>query len=314
MKKLNLKDQLKDGVEILKKSFSDFGSNRPMVHAGTTAYFAVFSIVPMLVLIISVFGFFIDDAIIREKLFKEINTLMGNKSSDLLREAINNYEVTENTTLGSIVGIGLFLFFATTLFSILQDTMNYIWRVRVKSNFKMNLINILKTRFFSFGIILSLGFVLLASMVVDVAISFLKDFLSTYFTDRLVLLAQVLNYALTFSIITSIFALIFRYLPDLHVKWNSAWFAAIFTSLFFILGKFAIGFVIGRSDMGAIYGAAGSVIIMLMWVYYVSIIFYFGVQISQSHALYFEHSNKPQRYAERFEIVKENPDSKNKSK
>ena len=299
---------LKNSWKILKKSFSDFGSNRPMIHAGTTAYFAIFSIVPMLILIIAVFGIFVDDTVIRNKLFNEINALLGDRSSELLKEAINNYEITENTTLGSIVGIAFFLFFATTLFSILQDTMNYIWRIRVKSSFKMNLLNIIKARFFSFGMILSLGFVLLASLLIDVAISFLKDFLSTYFTEQFVILAQLFNYVLSFGIITSIFALIFRYLPDVHVRWSSGWFAAFFTSLFFILGKFAIGFLIGRSDMGAIYGAAGSIIVLLMWVYYVSLIFYFGVELSCQHAKFYKHINKPVHYAERFEIVQENPD------
>ncbi len=293
-----------NGIKIVKNSFLNFRSNRPIELAGTTAFFAIFSIAPILIIIISVFGFFTNDEVIRQKLFNELNVLIGEESSILLQNIIDNYEILNNSGIGAIIGLILFLFSATTLFSILQNAINYVWRIKIKTNFKMGLLNLIKTRIFSFGIILSLGFVLLVSLVVDASIAILKDFLSTYISKQLIVLAQVVNYVLSFGIITAIFALIYRFLPDVKVRWNASWFAAIFTSLLFILGKILIGYIIGNSNLGVVYGAASSLVVILIWIFYVSIIFYFGVELSHQFSLFYKHNNKPMKFAVPFRINK----------
>ena len=289
---------------ILKKSLLNFGSNRPVQLAGTTAFFAIFSIAPILIIIISVFGFFTNDVIIRQKLFEELNVLVGQESTQLLQNAIDNYQIAKNSGVGAIIGVVIFLFSATTLFSTLQDSINFIWRVQVKANIKMGIFSLVKTRILSFGVILSLGFVLLVSLIVDVSIAFLKDFLSGYFSPELIFIAQLVNAFLSFGIITAVFALIYRFLPDVRVKWNASWVASVFASLLFTGGKYLIGYIIGSSNLGVVYGAASSFVVILVWIYYVSLIFYFGVELSHQYSLFYHHNNKPAKFAVPFEINK----------
>ena len=295
---------VRNAFKILKKSLLNFGSNRPIQLAGTTAFFAIFSTAPILIIIISVFGFFTNDVIIRQKLFDELNVLVGQESTQLLRDAIDNYQIAKNSDVGAIIGVVIFLFSATTLFSILQNSINFIWRIQAKANVKMGILNLVKTRILSFGVILSLGFVLLVSLVIDASIAFLKDFLSHYISSELIFVAQIANIILSFGIITTVFALIYRFLPDVKVRWNASWYAAIFAALLFTGGKFLIGYIIGSSKLGVVYGAASSFVVILVWIYYVSLIFYFGVELSYQYSRYYGHNNKPMKFAVPFEINK----------
>ena len=303
LRKSNTK--LKDVWRILRKSFVHFMDNRPVELAGTTAYFAIFSIVPIIIIIIAVFGYLAGDIAIRTKLFDELNVLIGHESTVLLENAIDNYRISENSRIGSIIGGTFFLVFATTLFSTMQDSINYIWRVRVKSNLKMNVLKLVIDRLLSFGVILSIGFVLLISLIVDAGITFLQHFLTTYFSPDFLLLAMIANLVLTLGIIISAFAVIFRFLPDVDVKWNAGWFGAFFTAVLFILGKIVIGLLVGNSNLGVVYGAASSIVILLMWIYYSSLIFYFGVQLSFEFSLFYNHPNRPKHYAVPFRIDKD---------
>lgn len=300
-----MKQKLNSILKIFRKAIVHFLDNRPIQLAGTTAYFAIFSTAPILIIIISVFGYLAGQSTIRGKLFDELNVLVGPESSSLLQDAIDNYKIAENSGIGSIIGIVLFLVFATTLFTVMQDSINYIWRVKVKSNFKMNLLKLVMDRLASFGVILSIGFVLLISLVVDAGISVLSNFLTNHFSSNFVFLARLTNHVLTLGIIMSAFALIFRFLPDVEVHWSAAWFGAGFTAVLFTLGKILIGILVGSSNLGAVYGAASSVIVLLMWVYYSSLIFYFGVQLTYEFSRFRQHRNQPNNYAIPFRIDKD---------
>ncbi len=293
-----------NAFKIFKKSILNFKTNRPVQLAGTTAFFAIFSTAPILIIIISVFGFFTEDVVIRQKLFDELNLLVGQESTQLLQNAIDNYQIANNSGVGLITGVVIFLFSATTLFSILQNSINFIWRIQVKANVRMGILNLVKTRILSFGVILSLGFVLLVSLIIDASIAFLKDFLSSYFSPELIFIAQIANAILSFGIITTVFGLIYRFLPDVNVKWNASWYAAIFASVLFTGGKFLIGYIIGSSNLGVVYGAASSFVVILVWIYYVSLIFYFGVELSHQFSIFYHHKNKPMKFSVPFEINK----------
>ncbi len=291
-------------LKILKKAFVHFKSNNPIGMAGTTAYFTIFSIAPMLIIIISVFGLFANDAVIRTKLFNELNSLIGKESSQLLQTAISNYQIIEKSGIGAVIGIAIFLFSATTLFSIMQNSINYIWRIRVKAKLKLNLLKLVRDRMFSFGMILSLGLVLIISLMIEASVSILHDYLSNLFGAQFVVSINVARLLLSLLLTTTVFAFIYRFLPDVTVRWNASWFGAGFTTLLFFLGKYLIGFIIGNSQLGVIYGAASSLIILLLWVYYVSLIFYFGVEICYQFSNYYGHKQKPLNFAEPFKISK----------
>lgn len=303
MEKRNIKSKFLNIFKIIKNSVLNFGSNRPIDLAGTTAYFAIFSIVPIIIIIISVFGLLAGEASISDKLFNELNILMGTSSAALLKDAIENYQISENSNIATIIGLVFFLVSATTLFSSLQNSINYIWRVQVKADIRTNLFKLVKDRVLSFGMILSLGFILLVSLVIDASIAILKEFLSTYFSPKLVVLAQLTNVTLTLGIITCAFAFIYRFLPDVKVKWSASWFGALFTAILFTLGKLLIGFVIGISNMGAVYGTAGAFIAILIWIYYASLIFYFGVELTHQFSKFYKHNNKAKNFAVPFEIA-----------
>jgi membrane protein len=290
-------NRIVDYFKIFRKAVAHFGENRPVEHAGTTAYFAIFSMAPILIIIISVFGWFTGDEAIRQKLFEELSLLIGDESTRVLKNAIENYDILDKSTLGTIFGATFFLVSATTLFSAMQNSINYIWRIKVKSKIKWGIINLLKTRLLSFGMILSLGFVVLVSLVADATIAFLKDFLSEQFNPDFIVLAEALNLALSLALIAAVFALIYRFLPDLQVKWSASWYGAIFTSVLFALGKIGIGAFIGNSNLGVVYGAASSFVIILVWIFFVSMIFYFGVELTYQFSKYFNHRNKPARFA-----------------
>ncbi|KOH45908.1 YihY/virulence factor BrkB family protein [Sunxiuqinia dokdonensis] len=293
---------IQETLRIFRKTFTQFGTNNPVSMAATTAYFAIFSMAPILVIIISVFGFFTGDETMRTKLFNELDVLIGPESSQLLENAIQNYQITENSGIGAIIGVVFFLISATTLFSMMQNSINFIWRVKVRSSLKQGALKLAKDRVFSFGVILSLGFVVLVSLIIDASISFLKDFLRTYFSPDFVFLAQLANMVLSLAVVTAVFALIYRFLPDVKVKWRASWFGAVFTAILFVAGKFIIGIIIGESNLGAVYGAASSFVVILMWIYFVSIIFYFGVELTHQYSRYYKHDNKPVNYAIPFEI------------
>mgnify|MGYP006286342773 CR=1 FL=1 len=291
-----------EGYKITRRSFKHFGSNRPMELAGTTAYFAIFSMVPVIIIIVAVFGYFAGDEAIRQKLFEELNVLLGQENTRILSNAINNYQISEKSGIGTILGVLFFLFSATTLFSILQRSLNFIWRVKSNANFKISLLNLLKTRILSFGVILGLGFVLLVSLIVDAIIALFQDFLTSQFSPDFVGLTQAVNFVFSLAVVSTVIAIIYKFLPDVKVKWSASWFGAIYTALLFAVGRILIGLVIGSTNLGEVYGAASSLVIILMWVYFASLIFYFGVELTHQFSRLYNHDNKPANYAVFFEI------------
>lgn len=302
MKKSKVKTVFFDFLRIFKNSFRTFGTNRPVQLAGTTAYFAIFSTAPIIIIIISIFGFITGNTAVREQLFAEIEATVGRDSAELLRNAIDNYQIIENSTLGTIVGAIIFVVSATALFSELQNSINYIWRVKVKGNLKVSILNVLRTRAFSFAVIFGLGVLLLASLIVDASINLLNDFLISRFGEEFVILAQTVNLVISIGVVALATAFVYRYLPDIHVDWSAAWFGAAVISIVFAAGRWIIGTVLSRSEMGVIYGTAGSIIVILIYVFFISIIFYFGVELTHQYSLYYGHNNRPRSYAGTFEI------------
>lgn len=308
MNKQKLICKITDGFKITRKSLSHFMANRPVEMAGTTAYFAIFSMVPIIIIIVAVFGLIAGNETISEKLFEELNLLVGQENTSVLEKAIKNYELSENSLTGTIIGVSIFLVSATTLFSSMQSSINYFWRVKTRSNLKMSVLSLLRSRILSFGIILSLGFVLLVSLTIDAIIAFIKEFLSMQFSPDFIVLAQIINFTVSLAIISLVIAVIYKYLPDVKVKWSASWFGAIFTSVLFAAGKLGIGLFVGSSNLGQVYGAASSIVIILIWIYFASLIFYFGVELTYQYSKFYHHNNTPASFAVPFEINRLKPD------
>lgn len=295
-----MKKRLQQILELLKRSAIKYRRDDPVRLASTTAYFTIFGMAPIIIIILSVVGILIGQQEIQEKIFTELNTLIGEQGTDFLRGIVANYQDTQKSLMGTIIGFGIFIFSSTTLFVVLQRSLNFIWRIRSKPS--RSILKLLKDRVLSLGMVLSLGFLLLISLVIDAALSFFKDFLSQHLENLTILLIEVTNFIVSFGIIMLIFAMIFRFLPDAKIKWKVTWTGAFITTLLFVIGKTLIGVFISNSNIGVMYGAAGSLFVIMLWVFYSSITFFFGAEITQQYAEMFHHEIRPKDNAVAIEI------------
>ncbi len=289
---------------LLKNSAKKYKEDNPVRLAGTTAYFAVFAMAPIIIILVSVLGILLDQESIQEKIFVEIQKLIGEQGKDYIKDLVSNFKGTSRNISGTVIGIVIFLFTSTTFFTVLQRSLNYIWRIRAKPS--SSFLKFLKDRLISLAFILSFGFIMLISLMVDTALTLLGDYLAELLPSVTLNLMEVINIIISFGVVTLIFAMIFKYLPDAVIKWKETWVGALITAVLFTAGKWLIGFAIGSTNIGVMYGAAGSLVIILLWIFYSSIVFFFGAEITQQYAEMYEHDILPKDHAVRIEIKEVN--------
>ncbi len=295
-----MKKKFKQVFEILKRAVKKYKEDNPVQLAGTTAFFAVFAMAPLIIIIISVAGILLGQEQIQAKLFGEIDQYLGEQGTQNIRIIVENFQDQQKGITGTIVGFVIFIFISTTFFSVMQSSLNYIWRVRAKP--KNNLLKALHNRLISFGLILILGFVMLVSFIFDAARSLFRNLMPERFSDFTILIIEVGNFVFSFAITMVIFAAIYRFLPDTYIKWSVTWLGAFITALLFVIGKALISFGLGIANIDAMYGATGSLVVILLWVFYSALIFFFGAEITQQYAEMYSHDIKPKDYAVRIEI------------
>jgi len=289
------KQYFKDLWKVILGSASAFSQDRAMKYSASLAYSTIFALSPLLVLIISLASIFYGKDAIQGKLFSEINQLVGSDAANQIQILIEKSALSGGSTLSLIISIVVLMIGATAIFTEIQDTLNIIWRVRPKpkKGFQKLLIN----RILSFSMIISLGFLLVVSLVVNGIVAALSQRLSSIFPEITVLLVQAFNIFLTFSIITTLFAIIFKFLPDVKISWKDVRVGAIATALLFMLGRVLIGLYLQMAGTGSTFGAAGSLVVILTWVYYTAAILYFGAEFTQVYAEKFGGSIQPAEYA-----------------
>jgi membrane protein len=264
--------------------------------SASLSYYTVFSLGPVLIIIISLAGIFYGKDAIRGKLYYQIEGLVGNEAALQIQEIIQNIEKSQQETSGAIVGFIVLIVGATGVFAEIQDSINYIWSLKSKP--RQGLLRLLFNRFISFSLIVTFGFLLLVSLVIHALMDLMYDKLQLIFAnDATVYFFQVINYVILYCVITTLFAIIFKVLPDGVLRWKDVFIGAAFTAVLFILGKFAIGFYLGQSSIGATYGTAASIMIILVWVYYTSIILYFGAEVTKVYTLNFGSGIVPDKTA-----------------
>ncbi len=295
-----MKEKLNQVLGLMRRAAVRYRKDNPLQLAGTTAFFAIFAIAPLIIIIVSVTGILLGQVEIQAKLFAEIDQFFGEQGAQYIRSIVENLQDTRRGIIATIVGFLIFIFISTSFFSVLQSSLNYIWRVRAKP--RNNLLRSLYDRLVSFGLILILGFIMLISIIVDAAQSLIIDFMQDSFPELTILLLGMGNFVFYFAITMIVFATIYRFLPDAHIKWRVTWIGAFITALLFVSGKAIISFGLEIINIGAIYGAAGSLVIILLWVFYSSLIFFYGAEITQQYAEMYSHDIKPKDYAVRLEI------------
>lgn len=292
MKKVTLKGLW----QVLVSAGKDFMRNRVFKMSASLAYYTIFSLGPMLMVMIFFANLFFRKEAIEGSLYQQTKGLIGPASAEQVQAIIKSAALSNNSTLTAIVGFIALLIGATTVFSDMQDSINSIWNLKVKPS-KDNWLKMIIDRLLSFSIVVALGFLLLVSLVINSLMDGLMDKLTARFPDMAVIFAYILNVTITLLVTSFLFAIIFKVLPDALIRWSDVFIGAVCTAIFFMLGKFIISFYIGSTDVGSSYGAAGSIVILMLWVYFSSLILYFGAEFTKAFALKYGNAIRPSKYA-----------------
>ncbi len=267
--------------QLFQETFKEWSEDKASRLAAALAYYTIFSIAPLLIIVIAIAGAVFGSEAAKGQIFGQIQGLVGTDGAQFIEIAIKNASQPHTGTIASIISIVLLLLGATGLFAELQDALNTIWEVKPKPG--RGVINIIRQRFLSFAMVLGIGFLLLVSLVISAALTAVV----TYFSNVLPgidFIWRLINVILSFSITTVLFGLIFKVLPDAKLTWSDVLIGSAITSLLFSIGKFLLGQYLGNSSFGSTYGAAGSLVVILAWVYYAAQILFFGAEFTQVYA------------------------------
>ncbi len=281
--------------QYLKQVFTEFIEDNILKYSASLAYYTVFSLAPVLIVIISICGVLFGKEAIRGQIYSQIKGLVGNDAAVQIQDTIKNIHLTGHNVFATMVSIVVLLIGATGIFGEVQDSLNRIWGLRVKT--KKTWWKLILNRLLSFSLIISIGFVMMVSLLLNAIVSAFGHFLARYFSEFSVVLVQITDSVLTFVITTFLFSLMFKVLPDAKIKWKDVLVGGLITSVFFTLGKLGIGYYLGKSNIASVYGAAGSIMIIMVWVYYSSMILYLGAEFTKVYAKVHGGKIYPNEYA-----------------
>jgi membrane protein len=287
------KVSLKSLWTILKKTAKGFSDDKITRLSAALSYATIFSFAPFILVIITIGAFFTQD--LEGKLFGELRMFLGADVATTLQDVVHNAQIANTSTLSTIIGIGVILFSATTIFTSIQESLNTIWGIRPKP--KKGWLKLIKNRLLSFSVIIALGFILLVTMSTSSIIGLLNQRLLTYLPDVTVILFKVIGIILNIAVTTSIFLLIFKVLPDAKIKFRDVMIGAIVTTILFLVGQYAISIYLSTSKITSLYGAAASVLLLLVWVYYSATIVYIGAEFTKAWANELGGKIYPDEYA-----------------
>jgi membrane protein len=266
---------------LLKQTISEFGNDKAPRLGAALAYYTIFSLAPLLLIVIAISGLAFGHDAAQNKIFEQLRGVLGPAAAASVQDMVANAAKPKSGTVATIIGIVTLIFGASGVFGQLKDALNTIWDVEPKAGGGMMIL--VKDRFLSFAMVLGVGFLLLVSLVIDTAITAI----GTYAGDHLPggdVLWHAAELVFSLCVITVLMGMIFRLLPDLKIEWRDVWLGAAITSFLFVLGKFALGIYFAKSAVGSSFGAAGSLVIILLWVYYSAQIVLFGAEFTQVYA------------------------------
>jgi membrane protein len=276
--------------------FKEFSADNILKYSASLAYYTVFSIAPLLVIVSTLSGIFFGKEAVNGEVYNQLKELIGSAAALQIQDIIKNIHLTGNNFFASVVSIIILLIGATSIFGEVQDSLNKIWGLRVKA--KKIWWKLILTRLLSFSLIVTIGFIMIVSLILNAIVSAFGNFLSRYIHHFSVYFIQTTEAVLSFIVASFLFSLMFKLLPDAKIRWKDVLFGGFITAIFFTLGKFAIGYYLGKSNLTTLYGAAGSIIVIMVWVYYSSIILYLGAEFTKVHANLYGRKIQPNEYAE----------------
>ena len=290
-----MKLKLIDIGKLFTSTFKAWHEKDPFRQSSVIAYYAIFSIPGLLVLIISITGYFFGKDAVNENIINQISSTMGADTAATIKEMLTKAGQSKSSVLGSMVSIGILLVGATGVFVELQKTLNNIWHVKVVE--RSGIWSIVKARLFSFGLIIAIAFLLLVSLVISTGLTALSEMIKAYTSEFTVVIFNLLNFLFSLAVISLLFSFMFKILPDAKIQWKHVWFGSLLTGLLFTIGKTALAFYFGKANPASVYGAAGSVILILLWVSYSSMIVFFGAEFTATYARQYTGKVAPVEYA-----------------
>lgn len=302
--KRSFKEKMKDIWDVIVAAGKGFSEDKVPKLSGSLAYFTVFSIPPLITIILGIATIVIaNDQDVRNTLFSQLDRMIGPQISKSVEEFANNASLSGKSNIALIIGVVSLIIGSTAVFTEIQDTLNTIWEVKAKP--KKGLIKMLVNRLLSFSIIIGLGFILLVSLILSGMLSSLQGKLQIIFPGFSGFIIWTITTVVTFAVITFLFAVIFKVLPDVILPWKPALIGAAITAILFGIGKVLIDFYIQKANPGVVFGAAGSIALLLLWVYYTAFILYFGAELTQAVAEKYYDGIKPNKYAVHLKVVEE---------
>jgi membrane protein len=279
---------------LLKKTFREWLDDNAPTQAAALAYYAAFSMAPLLIIAIAVASIVFDRATVQQFIVQQIQGLAGQQGAELITSMLSEDNKSSTNILAAVIGIVVLLFGASGVFGQLQESLNAMWDVKPKA---AGFLGVIKHRFFSFTMVVCVGFLLLITLFVSAALVAFGTWTSNLLPGAEALM-MVLNFVISFAVVTALFALVFKYVPDAEIRWHDVWLGAAFTAALFTIGKSLIGLYLGKASVASKFGAAGSLVIILLWVYYSGLISFLGAEFTQVYANTFGSKVVPDKHAE----------------
>jgi membrane protein len=268
---------------VFKTAFKAWWAKDPFKESAVIAYYSIFSLPGLLVVIIAFAGYFLGHDAVNGQIAAQIASTMGADTAQQIQDIIAKATLSKNSVWATIVGVVTILTGATGVFVQFQNSLNLIWEVKANDT-DSEILSVLKTRLFSFGLIIAIAFILIVSLVISATLSALGSWVVNHFSESFLVVLKLVNFILSLGILTILFALMFKFFPDVEVKWRHVWIGSFVTAILFETGKFALGLYFGKAEPGSGYGAAGSIILILLWVSYSSMLVFFGAEFTHAYA------------------------------
>jgi membrane protein len=272
---------------LLKTAFSKWWAKDPFKESAVIAYFAIFSLPGLLVVIVTLAGLIFGADAVNHQVEAQMTSTFGADTAAQIQEMIAIASKSKNSILAAIIGVITILVGATGVFVQFQKSLNIIWEVKTDET-KSGIWSVIKVRLFSFGLIISIAFILIVSLVISSALAALGEWLTRTVSESLVVVLMAVNFIISIGILSFLFALMYKIFPDAKIKWRHVWIGSIVTACLFELGKFGLALYFGKADPASGYGAAGSIILILLWVSYSSMIVFYGAEFTHAYATFHE--------------------------
>lgn len=286
------KFRLKNLGKIFMTAFKSWNSKDPFRESAVISYYAIFSLPALLAIVVAIAGLVFGQEAVTGTLSDQIGAAMSPGAAEEVENMIAKASETKSSVWATIIGVITLIFGATGVFVQFQKSLDRIWEVKPDPK-KEGFMSMIRERVFSFGLVVSIGFLLLVSLVITSVLSALADWAEARFPDYLLFIFAAINFLVSFAVITVLFALMFKVLPHAKTKWRDVWVGSALTAMLFVIGKFGLGFYFGKADPASAYGAAGSIILILLWVSYSSMIVFFGAEFTKAYTEINEGKIKP---------------------